>query len=92
MTSLPSSCLERPGWWCWSELATSGHTSLPPTPRNAGSPELWVPGQTFMGWADQQVPHSLPRQAQVEFLACPCPPSLDARLCSRLCPGMASPY
>lgn len=27
-----------------------------PNPWNPGSPELWVPGQTFMGWADQQCP------------------------------------
>lgn len=42
--------------------------------------------------APTRAPCSLPRQTQLEFPACPCPPFLDAQLCSQLCQGMAPPH
>eukprot|EP00069_Balaena_mysticetus_P014313 bmy_08597T0 len=79
-------------------LTTSGYASLPHLQWTPGGPEPWDPGQTLMGWADQQCPDlgsgqpaASPDRQPAGFLHAPALPSLGARLCSRLCPDMAPP-
>lgn len=75
----------------WSWLTALGHASLP-LQGNPGGPELWVPGQTFTGWAEgMPQPPQTDNQLGVSRMALPCPPRMLGSV-PRLCPGMAPPY